>query len=153
MSTHKVIHGHVANVVLRGPFIFPDILKLVGQPMVDTGECVALIQHFMPAVGPTNMWAQGEQAARVKKLKMGTVLANFDPKTKRWPGLKHNNHAVFFWKHGVWNEKLDMAESMFVVEQFNGPGQIVIQARELRCDDRPDESNRQNRGGKFYIVR
>lgn len=87
-------------------FVYKDVDKLQDQPLVDGGDCVALIKHFTPGlIGvPTSMWREGEQVIATRNLTRGTAIATFAD--GRYPPTGNTGkHAAFFLAYagaGIW---------------------------------------------------
>lgn len=79
--------------------VYSKVLELQNTKKVGTKECVALVQHFAPAVGPSSGWKEGEAVFGNKDIAAGTAIATFV--NGRYPSLKHGNHAAFFLSQAV----------------------------------------------------
>lgn len=79
--------------------VYAKVLELQNTKKVGTKECVALIQHFAPAVGPSTVWKEGDEVFGNKDIAAGTAIVAFVK--GRYPSLKHGNHAAFFVSQAV----------------------------------------------------
>lgn len=80
-------------------FIYREVAGLQNTAKVGTKECVALIQHYLPEVGPSSGWTEGVAVLGNKNLDAGTAIATFV--NGRYPNHRHGNHAAFFVAEGV----------------------------------------------------
>jgi len=86
-------------------------LAKLNEP-VGTGECVALIQHYVSGIGLTKTWVPGPRVADLSEsaLPAGTVIATFW--NGKYPNKKTGNHAAFYLSHST--------KGIKVVEQWHG---------------------------------
>jgi hypothetical protein len=110
------------------PHIYRQVKQLAGQPKVDGGECVRLVQHYT-GVGHTSRWRQGERVLESKSIAPGTVIANFSSQG-RWPGKPKGNHAAFFLGFGPLGAD-GTPTSIIVMDQWAGPRKKAISARSI----------------------
>lgn len=79
-------------------FVYSNISQLEGADKVGTKQCVALVQKFLPAVGQTSCWVQGDTVYGNKDIVPGTAIATFV--NGRYPNARRGNHAALFLSHG-----------------------------------------------------
>jgi hypothetical protein len=89
-------------------FVYLQVLGLQNTKKVGTKECVALVQAFLPAVGHTSSWKEGESVMGNKDIAPGTAIATFVK--GRYPSLRHGNHAALFVAQAV--------EGFWVMDQW-----------------------------------
>ena len=95
-------------------FAYPEAETLASLDKgVGTGECVALIQHYLPEISQTATWQMGPrvQDMEAKNIPKGAVIATF------WNGAypkdrKRGKHAAFYLSHDKTGIK--------VVDQWSG---------------------------------
>lgn len=79
------------------PYVYRHISALQGENQVENGECVRLVQHFLPAVGHTTTWKPGERVVDILErggyIEPGTAVATFV--NGRYPTGGHK-HAAFY---------------------------------------------------------
>lgn len=80
-------------------FVYSKVLSLEGTAKVGTKQCVALVQNYLPAVGHTSLWKEGDVVLGNKDIVAGTVIATFV--NGRYPSAPHGNHAAFFLRHAI----------------------------------------------------
>ncbi|WP_374634532.1 BPSL0067 family protein [Ferrovibrio sp.] len=78
-----------------------DAIAKAGTWVGESRECVALVKHALPQLGPTHAWRPG---ANIKgpndpPLQPGTPIATFD-KTGRYPSKSTGQHAAIFLGYG-----------------------------------------------------
>lgn len=115
---------------LRGRrFIYPDAQSLVGKPLAGNGECVALVQRYLPNIGHTTTWRAGARVVELgnSEIRIGTVVGTME--NGKWPGKAHNNHVGIFG--GIDSRSLTTGKmlSFVLVEQYRAHGVTKIQAR------------------------
>lgn len=110
-------------------FIYHSAQNLVGKPLAGDGECVALVQKYLPEIGHTTTWKAGPRVVELanSEIKIGTVIGTME--NGKWPGRPHNNHAGIFG--GVDSRSLTTGRmlSFVLVEQYRANGVTKIQAR------------------------
>jgi hypothetical protein len=74
---------------MAGPYIYSNVISLVGKPYVDDaaenylGECVSLVKHYVPALQnrSTKVWVKGPNVIETLKdggvIMTGTAIATF----------------------------------------------------------------------------
>lgn len=87
------VNGNILTIPNKR-FIHRDPQALVGNPLVGSGECVALIQRYFPAIGNTRTWKAGQRVVESRDIKIGTVIGTMVE--GEWPGLAHGNHVGLF---------------------------------------------------------
>lgn len=104
--------GHVAKDIDRR---MDEIIK-GGKHVGESEECVALVKHLNPGIGPAKNWEEGPKIKGPgdPPLERGTALATF--KNGRYENRASGNHAVLFLEYG---EK-DGRRGMWVLDQFRG---------------------------------
>lgn len=63
---------------------YPYLKHIIGRPAVDGGQCVRLVQHYIPEIGHTSTWDRGEQVIKSMHLARGMAIANFT-QAGNWP--------------------------------------------------------------------
>jgi hypothetical protein len=124
---------------------------IVGLPSVDGGQCVRLVQHYIPEIGHTSTWEKGELVIASKVLMRGMAIANFN-EAGRWPGKDHNNHACLIWDWGARDMESGLCDWVEVAEQFVGTN---IQVRRLHRQGRSKSYNwnsMPNNADAFWII-
>lgn len=137
------------------PHVYSDVKKLQGEPKVDGGECVRLVQHYTN-VGHTSTWRQGERVMDVTFLALGTVIANFT-REGRWPGKKKGNHAALFIEFGP-RGRDGKPTTIVVMDQWTDATKRTISARSIlrRGAKTHDEGNiydDSDNAEHFYVVK
>lgn len=137
------------------PYVYREVKKLEGQPKVDGGECVRLVQHYAGA-GHTSTWRQGERVLDSKVIPVGTVIANFTHQG-RWPGLPKGNHAALFLGFGPIGAD-GKPTSIIVMDQWASPRKKTISARSIlrRGAKRHNDGNPyddSDNAEHFYVVK
>jgi hypothetical protein len=89
------------------PYVYREVDKLQGQPVVDGGNCVSLIKAYAPGLmgQSTLTWREGARVIDSPNLVRGTAIATFE--NGRYPrrNVGQGNHAAFFLWHvsdGFW---------------------------------------------------
>ena len=109
------------------PHIYNDVHKLVNQPLVGTGDCVALVQKLTD-VGWTGGWRPWVRVLDAGYIRVGTVIATFD-KHGRYPNKPTGNHAAFFVAMGPLDSKTGRPQYFVAVDQWKG--QPVIKQHKI----------------------
>lgn len=84
------------------PRVYQNVDNLQDTPLVGTGTCVALVQHYVN-VGHTSTWREGEPVRGNQTIRKGTAIATF--RNGRYPNLSSGNHAAFYIRQdatGIW---------------------------------------------------
>lgn len=116
------------------PFVYQDVDKLKKMPLVDGGDCVKLIKHFIPAlanVSAKKSWRPGERVLDARHLARGTAIATFID--GRYPGHDSGNHAAFFLALS--------GNGFYVMDQWIGKPAV---------DSRRIEPGRRTRSGRIW---
>ena len=78
------------------PFVYQNITALQNKPQVENGECVRLVQHFLPNVGHTTTWRPSERVIDVLErggqIASGTAVATFV--NGRYPTVGHKHAGL-----------------------------------------------------------
>lgn len=74
-----------------------------GKQVGESKECVALVKHLAPEVGPAWNWREGPmiRAPGEPPLERGTPIATFI--SGRYPNASRGNHAAIFLEYGSLN--------------------------------------------------
>jgi hypothetical protein len=79
------------------PHVYQNVSALQGKDQVENGECVRLVQHFLPHVGHTSTWRPGERVIDILErgghIEQGTAVSTFV--NGRYPTGAHK-HAGFY---------------------------------------------------------
>lgn len=120
--------GQIMTVSARR-FIYHDAQSLVGKPLAGDGECVALVQKYLPAIGHTTTWKAGARVVELgnNEIRIGTVIGTMED--GKWPGKKHNNHVGIFGGVNSRSVTTGRMMSFVLVEQYRTHGVTKIQAR------------------------
>lgn len=135
---------------------YQDVKALIDlDRSVGTGECVSLVQTYVPEIGNTSTWRPGPNVKSLDDdiLPPGTVIATFWNKT--YPSRSGGNHAAFYLGH---NEK-----GIQVVEQWRGsspkeakskrsPDGIQFRGVKIPDDQTGDPPDMTNIGEYYYVV-
>jgi hypothetical protein len=110
-------------------FIYHDAAGLVGKPLAGNGQCVALVQKYLPEIGHTSTWRAGPRVQDLTRdeIRIGTVIGNMEH--GRWPGRAHNNHVGIYGGAQTVDPVTGKIITFVLVEQFVAPGVTKIQAR------------------------
>ena len=103
------------------PYLYAKAADLKGKPIVGSGQCVALVQHFAGAPTTAN-WRQGDAVVGNQTLKAGTAIATFVD--ERYPNHSHGNHAALFIKHA--------GDGIYIADQWHAKGKTEISVRLIR---------------------
>lgn len=107
-------HGHVVkNIDARMAKIIAD-----GKQVGESSECVALVKHLAPEVGPAWSWREGPmiRAPGDPPLERGTAIATFI--SGRYPNNSRGNHAAVFLEYGT----QDGRQGIWVLDQWRKNG-------------------------------
>ena len=120
--------GQVMTVRSRR-FIYHDAQSLVGKPLAGNGECVTLVQKYLPAIGHTTTWKAGARVVELgnNDIQIGTVIGTMED--GKWPGKEHNNHVGIFGGVNSRSVTTGRMLSFVLVEQYRAHGVTKIQAR------------------------
>lgn len=120
------------------PYVYSKILELQNTNKVGTKECVALIRKFTCAVGPTNVWKEGESVLGNRDIKPGTAIATFVKGV--YPSLSHGNHAAYFIEQAV--------DGFWVIDQWRDDvKKPLISKRLIRSKSKKQLANGRWPGG------
>jgi hypothetical protein len=107
------------------PFVYNAVRTLAGKPLVDGGDCVALVKAHTPGLKgiSTTAWKPGAHVVDVAQtLAPGTAIATFED--GRYPQRTTGQHAAFFVSSagaGIW-----------VMDQWkNDPRKPVVSLRHI----------------------
>lgn len=107
------------------PFVYNAVRTLAGKPLVDGGDCVALVKAHAPGLKgiSTTAWKPGAHVVEVaQRLAPGTAIATFED--GRYPQRATGQHAAFFVSSagaGIW-----------VMDQWkNDPRKPVVSLRHI----------------------
>ncbi len=78
------------------PYVYSEVDKLDGHDLVDTHQCVALVQAFTDAPR-TSKWKQGISVRGKLLLAKGTAIATFEDGV--YKSRPHGNHAALHLSH------------------------------------------------------
>jgi hypothetical protein len=86
-----------------------------GRQVGESKECVALVKHLAPEVGPAWNWREGPPILGYGNppLERGTPIATFE--NYRYPNQAHGNHAAIFLEYGTVNNR----PGIWVLDQWN----------------------------------
>ncbi len=100
-----------------------DAIRKAGTWVGESRECVALVKHALPQLGPTRNWRRGAdiKGPNDPPLQPGTPIATFD-KEGRYPNKPTGNHAAIFLGYGK-----------------NAEGQDGIRVLDQAKKNKPDE--------------
>lgn len=79
-------------------FVYSGVRDLESTKKVGSRQCVALVQYYLPSIGPTLRWQPGEPVFLNKSIRPGTAIATFVH--GKYPNRPHGNHAALFLCHG-----------------------------------------------------
>jgi hypothetical protein len=103
------------------PIIYTKVLELQNTKKVGTKECVALVQQYAPAVGPSSIWKEGEAVLGNKDIVPGTAIATFVD--GHYPNLRRGNHAAFFVAQSV--------DGFWVMDQWRDDGRKPLVSKRV----------------------
>jgi hypothetical protein len=136
-------------------FIYHDAQSLVGKPLAGNGECVALVQKYLPGIGHTTTWKAGPRVVELgnNDIGIGTVIGTME--NGKWPGRPHNNHVGIFG--GVDSRSLTTGRmlSFVLVEQYRANGVTKIQARVIYSKGRSTNGrylDPSNNAEAFFVI-
>lgn len=109
--------------------VYRDAWALEGKPPIGNGDCVPLIQHYVPAVGHTSSWNPGLRVMDTVHLPVGTVIATFDK--GRYANKKKGNHACFFLGYGPISQSTGKPMYIKVMDQWIGRREEKIHWRDI----------------------
>jgi hypothetical protein len=118
---------------------------------VDGGQCVRLVQHFIPEIGHTSTWEKGELVIASKLLMRGLAIANFDA-AGNWPGKDHGNHAAILWDWGGRNMETGHVDWIEIVEQWVGTGVQIRRLWRKGATKRGEWRDESNNADAFWII-
>lgn len=103
-----------------------DAIRKAGTWVGESRECVALVKHALPQLGPTRNWRRGAdiKGPNDPPLQPGTPIATFD-KEGRYPNKPTGNHAAIFLGYG---KNAEGQEGIRVLDQAdkNKPDERII---------------------------
>jgi hypothetical protein len=114
-----LLNSNMQIVTLRPKrFIYYDPRGLVGKPLAGDGECVALVQKYVPDIGHTTMWKAGARVVELgsAEIRIGTVIGTME--NGKWPGKAHNNHVGIFGGVQSRSNTTGRMLSFVLVEQY-----------------------------------
>lgn len=123
-----------------------DAIRKAGTWVGESRECVALVKHALPQLGPTRNWRRGAdiKGPNDPPLQPGTPIATFD-KEGRYPNKPTGNHAAIFLGYG---KSLRGKDGIRVLDQDknNKPRERVIEFNP------PVGASPSNTGNAFSVV-
>ncbi len=127
------------------PYIYENVDKLEGQPLVGTHHCVALVQHYAKAPQAA-LWTQGVLVRDTKGISKGTVIATFVNGV--YLNNRTGNHAALFLSQD--------ATGINVMDQWKAdPKKPTISSRRIRFKGLKDGKlieSLSNNGDAYYVV-
>jgi hypothetical protein len=128
--------------------------SLDGKAPVGNGDCVPLVQHYMPHIGPTSSWSPGLRVMDTVHLPVGTVIATFE--NGRYLNKKKGNHACFFLEYGPTSQTTGKPMFIRVMDQWIGRKEGMIKWREIyplgKSYAQGNPQYDSNNADTFYIV-
>lgn len=126
-------------------YVYADVEKLEGEPLVGSHHCVPLVQHYAKAPQAA-LWTQGELVKTATDLAKGTAIATFVDGV--YPNNKTGNHAALFISKDNAGIK--------VMDQWKGdPNKPKISSRVIRYKGAKDGKLVEplsNNGDAFYVI-
>lgn len=121
--TFTPVSQSVAHMKYFGYSAVDDLIDL--DKSIGTGQCAALIQHYVKGIGLTKTWVPGPRVQDLDpaSIPKGTVIATFW--NGKYPNESSGNHVAFYLSHS--------AKGIKVVEQWKGV--TVKEARSKRSAD------------------
>lgn len=117
-------------------FVYSDVAALEGKEKVGTKQCVALLQHYLPLIGHTSSWSEGDDVFENEDIEPGTAIATFVK--GRYPNQASGNHAALFLKHDL--------NGFWIMDQWSSDTKKkLIGARLIQSLGKPNLAN-----GAFY---
>lgn len=121
---------------------------------VGSGQCAALIQHYVKGIGLTKTWVPGPRVQELapSSIPRGTAIATFW--NGKYPNQSSGNHVAFYLSHSP--------DGIKVVEQWKGatvreakakrPGGIRFRKITIPTDQSGERPALTNYGEYYYVI-
>lgn len=123
--------------------------------MAGNGECVALVQKYLPSIGHTTTRKAGARVVELgsNDIRIGTGIGTMED--GKWPGKPHDNHVGIFGGVNSRNVTTGRMMSFVLVEQYRAHGVTRIQARVI-CSKGQSDNGRyidpSNNADAFFVI-